>query len=232
MKIIAVGDIHGRETWKRVLEKEKDYDHFVFVGDYFDAFPPMTPERIFETFKEIMAFKAAYPDRVHMLIGNHDFQYMPVSGGTERYSGYNPITQLNLGDVGEWWKWTQAAWQYEDILFTHAGLTKTWADEWLRGDTFATNAAGLINDAYERFPEAFKFFDGDKSYCGENVNQSPFWVRPDTLETDMYPGLRMVVGHTNARNGVEQRGPLFMIDTGKQGEYLRIEDGNIYTGTL
>jgi len=231
MKIIAVGDIHGRETWKQVLEKEKDFDKFVFVGDYFDAFPPMTVDRIMQTFQEILEFKEQNEDRVHLLMGNHDFQYTPLSGGTERYSGYNPITQSHLDAMIGWWSVLEPAFQYEDVLFSHAGLTNTFAAHWGMPKFAAANAAYEITKLFDEHPEAFKFFDGDTSRCGEHVKQSPFWVRPDTLETDMYPGLRMVVGHTHAE-GVEQRGPLFMIDTGKQGEYLRIEDGNIFTGTL
>lgn len=231
MKIIAVGDIHGRETWKQVLAQEKDYDKFIFVGDYFDAFPPMTVEQIRTTFKEIMAFKAAYPDKVVLCIGNHDFQYMPVSGGTEHYSGYNPMTQIGLQDIGEWWKWLTPAYQHGDILFTHAGLTNSWTKRWGIDGFAPTDAAEEIQNLFYKQPEAFKFFDGDDSNCGENVQQGPFWVRPESLMSDPYPLLRMVVGHTFA-DGVDSVGPITMIDTGKQGEYLKVIDGIFHTGTI
>jgi predicted phosphodiesterase len=38
MKIVAIGDIHGRDYWKQIIEQEQDADVFVFVGDYFDSF--------------------------------------------------------------------------------------------------------------------------------------------------------------------------------------------------
>ena len=37
MKLIAIGDIHGRDIWKQIVETEQP-DTVVFVGDYFDSF--------------------------------------------------------------------------------------------------------------------------------------------------------------------------------------------------
>ena len=34
MKIIALGDIHGHESWINVIEQEKTFDKIVFLGDY------------------------------------------------------------------------------------------------------------------------------------------------------------------------------------------------------
>ena len=92
MKLIAVGDIHGRGFWKEVVEKEKDFDKFIFMGDYFDNFPPMTQREIQENFAQILAFKKMNPDRVVMLIGNHDYHYI-FEG--QKYSGYNAAGALN-----------------------------------------------------------------------------------------------------------------------------------------
>ena len=38
MKYILIGDIHGRTQWKKIVEKEKDADKFIFLGDYFDPY--------------------------------------------------------------------------------------------------------------------------------------------------------------------------------------------------
>lgn len=78
----------------------------------------------------------------------------------------------------------------------------------------------------------FKFFDGDTSYCGENVNQGPFWVRPKALLSDMYRDLWQVVGHTGTGGGLVVEGKLIMIDTGAKGQYLKIEDGVITEGDI
>ena len=39
MKIIAFGDIHGRDVWKKVLDERIDeVDKVIFLGDYFTLF--------------------------------------------------------------------------------------------------------------------------------------------------------------------------------------------------
>lgn len=231
MKIIAVGDVHGRDDWKRIAEKESDFDQFVFVGDYFDAWHPMTSIRIIENFKDILKFKEEQGNKVILCMGNHDFQYMPASGGTEQYSGYDPLTQARLDDMGEWWKPLQPAYGYNDILFTHAGLTRAWAEKAGINPIKVDGAAVQICDAFKRSPELFKFFKGDTSRCGEHTHQGPFWVRPKSLAEDPYPGLRMVVGHTHTE-GVSTKGAITMVDTGKDGEYLKIIDGALIAESL
>ena len=37
MKLVAIGDIHGRDIWKQIVETEQP-NTVVFVGDYFDSF--------------------------------------------------------------------------------------------------------------------------------------------------------------------------------------------------
>ena len=37
-KNIYIGDIHGRDIWKEIVEQHKDADNIVFIADYFDSF--------------------------------------------------------------------------------------------------------------------------------------------------------------------------------------------------
>ena len=37
-KWIAIGDVHGRNTWQQIVNLEIDnVDKIIFVGDYFDS---------------------------------------------------------------------------------------------------------------------------------------------------------------------------------------------------
>ena len=45
MKIIAIGDIHGRSIWKNIVSANS-YDKVVFLGDYFDSFDIHTLDQI------------------------------------------------------------------------------------------------------------------------------------------------------------------------------------------
>jgi predicted phosphodiesterase len=86
MKITIIGDTHGRSKWKNIVEKEKDADKIIFIGDYFDAKDGgYSANRQIENFKEIVEFKRNNPDKVILLIGNHDFHYL--KGVNEEYSG-------------------------------------------------------------------------------------------------------------------------------------------------
>ena len=84
MKIIVIGDIHGRDIWKEIVKQE--YDKVIFLGDYLDSYDlPVDKQR--QNLIDILEFKANNRDKVELLIGNHDFQYLP--GINETYSGYN-----------------------------------------------------------------------------------------------------------------------------------------------
>ena len=37
MKIISIGDLHGKDVWKQI--DPANYDKIIFVGDYTDDFP-------------------------------------------------------------------------------------------------------------------------------------------------------------------------------------------------
>lgn len=219
-KIIVVGDVHGRSDWEKVLEKEPDFDKFVFIGDYFDSFN-IHSEKIYENFRKILNFKLTNLEKVVLLCGNHDYHYLEFT--PDRYSGWQAPTALALNNIIE--KAISdglilGAYSHEDILFTHAGLSDEWSKA--HGVKFAEE----INKSLMEKPEIFEFFRGDYSHCGNHVLQSPIWVRPDALMSSLPTGLRQVVGHTTSDKILERNGVWF-IDAPESKEYLSIEDGII-----
>ena len=54
-KIVVIGDIHGHDSWKKLIELNPDATEFVFIGDYFDSFSIPHVEQIYN-YKEIIAF--------------------------------------------------------------------------------------------------------------------------------------------------------------------------------
>ena len=47
MKVIAIGDVHGRSEWKQIADLailatthnlDTEYDEYIFLGDYVDSF--------------------------------------------------------------------------------------------------------------------------------------------------------------------------------------------------
>lgn len=225
MRIIALGDTHGREDWKKITAGE-DFDHVVFIGDYFDTHERISPKQQEENFKDLVAYKRANRDRVILLFGNHDYHYLRAS--TEHFSGYQAahaadFTQLLEAAIAE--GLLQMCFVHRQFLFTHAGVTKTWC----RGNNIdLTGIDTAINNLFRQRPAAFRFTPGsNRSPYGDDVTQSPIWVRPESLYEDAVDGYIQVVGHTTQRRLIVQP-PVVLIDTlGTSGEYVSVTDGKL-----
>ena len=97
-KLVAIGDIHGRDTWKQIVEQEQP-DTVVFVGDYFDSYDIPGIDQI-HNFKNIIQWKLDNPQcKVVLLVGNHDFHYMSTCN--EYYSGFQRDLYIPIGEVLE-----------------------------------------------------------------------------------------------------------------------------------
>lgn len=230
MKVIALGDTHGRLNWKDITTKEADADKIVFIGDYFDTHDDISPEQQLSNFNEIVAYKRANMDKVVMLIGNHDYHYMNLV--TDTYSGYqrgyakefNQAIEEALAD-----DLMQMCYTHAHFVFTHAGVTRTWCtnsgiDINLRG----IELENAINMLFKKNRIFFSFqMGGNFSQSGNDITQPPIWVRPYSLLTDMLDDIICVCGHTTVeRLGLMDELPkLILIDClGKSGEYLTIEN--------
>lgn len=80
MRSIVIADIHQRiDDVKIILEKEKNYDEVVFLGDWFDSFfdPPKVAgfEQTCEYLKHLV-LEHPQKDKFIFLIGNHDLGYI------------------------------------------------------------------------------------------------------------------------------------------------------------
>jgi hypothetical protein len=143
MKILAVGDIHGEDWWKSVVfgagdlyksyEEDKEFlqssykfnfeniGKIIFLGDYVDSFHVSTPDMV-ENLRKIVAFAKDYPDRVELLLGNHDIQYIHTEN---RCSGFRPEAYFDLRDIYEDNRdLFKVATTYGDYIFSHAGITQ------------------------------------------------------------------------------------------------------------
>lgn len=227
MKTVVIGDIHGRDLWKDILIKEQP-DKTIFVGDYLDSFD-ISVARQLSNFADIIAFKRNNSSNVVLLIGNHDYHY--TSMADERYSGFEAETYLTIRSTMDELVRTgviEACHKQDKFLFSHAGITRTWATLFdLHPDEI--NFVEQVNDLLVYQGRKFRFLGGD--YYGEDITQSPIWVRPKSLNEDKIPGFVHVVGHTYQETLKIGEGIIF-IDTLPNGQYLIIEDNVPRIGTL
>lgn len=132
MKILICGDIHGRTFWKDAIDKHLDEcDKVIFLGDYLDRYEDEEISRRQEkdNFEGIIKLKQENPDKVVLLIGNHDEHYIaPSFTRSTRYSGSNSrkyremfLTHFSFFKIAH-----EETTNDKKYLFTHAGVTKSW----------------------------------------------------------------------------------------------------------
>jgi len=235
MRIGIIGDIHGRKSWEKIIT-DSSVDKWVFIGDYFDSRGPnITGQQQLENFRDIIAFKKAYPEKVILLTGNHDFHY--INGVGETYSGYQAAYAISFGEeinaaIRD--GLLQMCYLVDTYFISHAGITKTWASANLESyplvnDTFVDE----INDLFYYKPNVFKFTAGEyASSTGNDITQTPIWVRPEALLDDMVEGITCIVGHTNVSH-IRFKENLVMIDClGDINQYLIIDGSNLKVGSF
>lgn len=225
MKTLVIGDIHGKDVWKGIVNLP--HDKIVFVGDYFDSFD-IPFQKQYQNFLAILEFKKANPDKVVLLVGNHDYHYLGYSP-EDRYSGYQ---EVYAGPIGELLRDAVSKGQLQmctveegGVLISHAGVTKTWC-EFAHIDL--NNLEGSINKCFMFTPQMFKFmkYQGADG-TGDNVYQSPIWVRPKSLCSDKIPDTTQVVGHTKFKEIISNNDIIFVDVLDSTNEYLELEDGKI-----
>jgi hypothetical protein len=202
----AIGDVHGRPFWKHYIKD--DYSVFYFVGDYFDSFDiPFSKQ--YSNFQEICK-AARNDDRIKLCLGNHDYHYL--SGvRRQQYSGFQDLNYKKISAVlEENIDLMKILYITEDkYIISHAGVT-SW---------FLTSIKGAdpidINEAFEKDRNILNF-NGDNIY-GDDITQSPIWVRPGSLQSNAIPGYNQIVGHTPVREIAEAElndgNKLVLIDT-------------------
>jgi hypothetical protein len=163
MTTIAIGDIHGRDIWKQIVQSQLEADEFVFIGDYFDTHDDISAETQIENFNDILEWRELAEKagkKVVMLIGNHDFHYFPEIGD-HGISGYQrtaaPAIRQVLDDNRSK---LQMAYFSSPFMFTHAGVGETWLKKHGWADQLAITKEEFINYQWKHKPRSF-MFDGD-----------------------------------------------------------------------
>ncbi len=196
MKHIVIGDIHGRDNWQEI--NIKNYHKIIFIGDYVDSHT-LSDHAILENFKKIISLKKRHPEKVVLLLGNHDVQYMHFP----RYqcSGFRPSMQPQLTTLFNKNRGLfQMAYQRGDHIFTHAGITNSWHNEFLLLPILKTlqtendTISDLINKV-ENTTHRYLLY-ATSIYRGGYSNGSFLWADYKETSVDMLNDYHQVVGHT------------------------------------
>jgi hypothetical protein len=199
-EILIVPDIHGRNFWEPALDYKGTV---IFLGDYTDPYPQegFTQENAYQGMLRIVDFKKQNPDRVTLLVGNHEMHYYDrrYACGRFDYHYFQPYNAILAGK--ETAGLFQLCKQIGRYLFIHAGITKGWYDAHVGelaqlGSTLEEQMNNLFISNIEAFYEASMYRGGDHS-AG-----SPLWadVSEHFEEEEHFDDtIIQVIGHTQIR---------------------------------
>ena len=236
--IPTFGGINSFYKWQSNPKNDNSYplhnfDKIIFVADYCDSFREdhwikcgLSKEEakrrdrsnveILHNLKNIIEFKRAYPDKVVLLIGNHDVQYITAIGVKHskcaglRAEAHHDLHSLFLKNIDLF----QVAYQYKDWLWTHAGLTKAFLVNCLEtmkhenyrfySSTKDMSIVELLNFMLEA--NNIDLYNCGYSSQGSSPFPSPIWARIEDLDNDPIH-LNQVVGHTHTNDIITYESP-------------------------
>lgn len=201
MKIITISDLHGRSSWLQIDVDQ--FDKVIFLGDYTDSYE-LSDEIILENLVQILQLKTLHPDKIVLLIGNHDAQYLHFPH--YRCSGFRPSMQMALSELfTKNQSHFQIAHQEGSYLFTHAGVSNRWLSHLPKTalDTklelnlqTPEQLAGLMNQMHQDRMLRTSLFDVSYLRGGFDEAGGPVWADKRETSTDYLSGWHQVVGHT------------------------------------
>lgn len=213
-KTLVIGDIHqciGGYV-NKVLQQENDWDHIVFLGDYFDCFEipdnidyysmSKTCEWLNEKFEE-------FGDRATWLLGNHDCSYVAThiphtyklkKNSYYRCPGYtkSKATKFNKRINPEWVKHLELCVEVGGYVLSHAGF------HWKQFKPYMSERENIVklyweweNNKKHFFNQPLHWIWDRHPYRGGNSNVgSPIWLDWDR-EFSPLDNIKQIVGHTS-----------------------------------
>lgn len=188
MKILINPDIHGRIFWKYSIDHIDEYDKIIFLGDYLDPYrwEGISFDSAISNFKEIIGFKKNNPDKVILLLGNHDYHYL--------YMDFMDCSRLNYerrAEVHEIFDKNEELFKpifiEETFIFSHAAIHKEWLDKY--------NLS--LNDLKSKNFPIYCLADVSFHRGGYNKVGSCIWADiNESVNHDLIKNYYQIVGHT------------------------------------
>jgi hypothetical protein len=223
MRIRIIPDLHGSDWWKEEIKDIDELDHCIFLGDYVDDWDAKN-EVIFKNLEEIISFKKEYMDKVTLLYGNHEFNYIhPYTGYC---SGFRPTMKDSLGillfenkNLFQICKLINISlplcpFPQQKLLFSHAGFSKNWIKDnyyWINEEHWKTiseedwkkfkdfqldNLEEVINNSFDSYTMLDKVMSISRLRGGCSPEGGPLWADMRETFNRYLLGYRQFVGHT------------------------------------
>ena len=152
-KLIIIPDVHGRTFWREAVKFGIENNvRIVFLGDYLDPYSSMegiTPEDAIPIFKEILQLKKDNPDKITLLVGNHDLEYWNTRMEPCRcdWKNYKEINALFMNNKENFNLVDEETINEKHFFFSHAGITTGWLEDSFLPKEFKLNCE-VINKLF------------------------------------------------------------------------------------
>ena len=146
IKTLIIPDVHCRDFYKEpltyVLEQLPDVN-VVFLGDYLDGYPHEWAtsmsgryscdyqKRGIDNLKEIISLKKRHPERITLLLGNHDLTYiygMKFCECRTDYINWGEILNLFKENIDLFKLCHDEIINNKRIVYSHSGFNKMWEE--------------------------------------------------------------------------------------------------------
>ena len=145
MKVLVIPDVHSRKFWRKAIaDNIGNVDKIIFLGDYLDPYEneiDKNPElmecnsfddckNLLKMLEDIVLLKKNEPDKYILLTGNHTDSYIwsefhaATRTDYKNWEKYHKFFSQNL-------EYFNLVWIENDVIFSHAGISKGWANEFL-----------------------------------------------------------------------------------------------------
>ena len=161
IQILFIPDVHGRDFWREPVQttlKENPDAKIVFLGDYVDPYPHEF-EKDFNYYEyavdvlcDVLKLKEQYPNRITLLIGNHDCGYAISQDICRSRRDY-----LHAPEISEIFKeyWNDFQLVYEthinDIhyVLSHAGISMDYIHTYVDENMNKEHIIDYLNNMWE-----------------------------------------------------------------------------------
>lgn len=191
MKITVVADSHGSAVPLGIarMNLEKS-DKIIFLGDFFDHEEKEYNEQK-QNFLNVIEFKKQNIEKVVVLIGNHDANYILPDLLKWQPEHGEEIENLILQNL----ELIDFAYLENNWLFSHAGFSEVWMQNQLACNEISEDLIKFLNNQFHNGVFTNLRFTGLAGY-GDEVTQNPLWIRPCSLMKSAVCGVNQIVGHT------------------------------------
>jgi len=208
MRVCFIGDVHGHDEWHEPMADALARGlNVVFIGDYLDSFT-VDGVSIYDNLSDILEMKRKYPDRITLLLGNHEYVYMmnkiaTTTGGNSALA-HDYYLLLNSN-----WDLFDLAWGYqgehEYYLATHAGLTNEYYKKFILPEINNLNTSiGQLASDNVVLHKMLNFFKDKFSILWQVGTRTEFptgpgsiiWADRIELLKDPFKNINQIVGHT------------------------------------